>query len=99
MDKGSWKRKTKKRMQCGLSLSPHNQENGWYVDSGCSKHMTRNKRNVLSLKENDRGNNFTFGNNALTRIKGKGIVSLDQKTTAQNLLHVEVLKHNMLSFS
>jgi len=58
------------------------QEDIWYADSGCSKHMTADKRKFLSLKEEDRGNNVTFGNNAPKRIKGKGIVSLDQKTRA-----------------
>ena len=67
-------------MECGLALSTHNQENKWYVYSGCSKHMTGDKSKFLSLKEKDRGNNVTFGNNDPTRIMGKGIVNLDEKT-------------------
>ena len=84
-------------MQCGLALSAHNQEKKWYVDSGCSKHMTGDKRNFVSLKEKDKGNNVTFGNDAPDRIKGKGIASLDQKIEAQNVLYVEGLKHKLLS--
>jgi len=86
-------------MKCGLSLSTHNQENIWYVDSGYSKNMTGVKRKFIVLKEKDRGNNVTFCNNAPTRIKGMGIISLDEKTKAQNVLYVEGLEHNLLSVS
>jgi len=54
---------------------------------------------LLLLKEKDRGNNVTFGNNVLARIKGKGIVSLDQKNKAQNVLYVECIKNKFLSVS
>ena len=64
-------------MQCGLSISAHNQENKWYVDSGCYNHMTRSRRKFMLPKEKYRGNNVTFNNNSPTRIKGKGIVNLD----------------------
>ena len=52
------------------------------MDSGCSKHMTGDKRKSLSMKEKDRGRNVNFANNTPARIKGKEVVSLDQKTEA-----------------
>lgn len=81
-------------MECGLELSAHDQEKTWYVDGGYSKHMTWDKNQFLSLKEKDRGNNVMLDKNALAKIKGKGIVSLDENTKAQNVLYVEGLKHN-----
>lgn len=40
-----------------------------------------------------------FGNNALAKIKGKGIISLNKMTKAQNVLYVDGMKHNLLSAS
>lgn len=86
-------------MPCGLALPMHDKENKWYVDSGFFKHMIGDKSKFLSQNEKDRGGNVTFGNNSPTRIKGKGVVSLDQKIEAQNVMYVEGLKCNILSFS
>jgi len=61
--------------------------------------MTGDNNKFLLLKEKDIVNNVNFGNNAPTTIKGKAIVSLDEKTKAQNVLYVEGLKHNFLNIS
>lgn len=98
-DKKSWKRKADKTMECQLSLSTHDQEGRWYIDSRCSKNMTRDNSKFLSLKEKDKGNNVTFGNNAPTRLKQKGTVSLDENTKAQNVLYVKGYKKKLLSES
>lgn len=84
---------------CRLAFSADDQENIWYVDSGFSNHMTRDKSKFLYLKEKYGGNNVIFRNNPLARIKGKGIVSLNEKTKDQNVLYVEAIKHNLLSVS
>ena len=47
----------------------------WYIDSWCSKHMTGDKSKFLSPSENKSGN-VTFGNDAPSKIKGKGMVKL-----------------------
>jgi hypothetical protein len=71
----------------------------WYIDSGCSKHMTRDKGKFLSLSESKSGT-VTFGNDAPGKIKGKGMVSLSNgKGKAQDFLLVNGLKHNLLSVS
>ena len=80
-------------------MSVHNEENKCYVDSGCSKDMTWDKCKFMSLREKDRRNNITFGNNVAMRIKGKRIVSLDEKNKARNVLYVEGLKNNFISVS
>jgi hypothetical protein len=92
-----WKKK--KDDQCRLVLLSQRQKNPWYIDSGCSKHMTGDKSKFLTLSENKSGN-LTFGNDAPGKIKGKGMVSLSNgKVKAQDVLFVDGLKHNLLSVS
>jgi hypothetical protein len=67
-----WKKKEDDK--CGLVLSAQRQKNPWYIDNGCSKHMTGDKSNFLTLSESKSGN-VTFGNDAPGKIKGKGMVS------------------------
>jgi hypothetical protein len=85
--------------KCGLVLSDQRQKNPWYIDSECSKHMTGEKSNFMSLSESKSGN-VTFENDATGKIKGKGMVSLSNgKGKAQYVLFVDGLKHNLLSVS
>jgi hypothetical protein len=92
-----WKKKADDK--CGLVLSAQRQKNPWYIDSGCSKHMIGDKSKFLTLSESKSGN-VTFGNDALGKIKGKGMVSLsNSKGKAQDVLFLEGLKHNLLSVS
>jgi hypothetical protein len=92
-----WKKKADDK--CGLVLSAQRQKNPWYIDSGCSKHMTGDKSKFLTLSER-KSANVTFGNDAPGKIKGKGMVSLSNgKGKAQDVLFVEGLKHNILSVS
>ena len=63
-----WKKKEDNK--CGLVLSVQRQKGPWYIDNGCSKHMSGDKSKFLSLTENKSGN-LTFGNDALGKIKGK----------------------------
>jgi hypothetical protein len=90
-----WKKKENDK--CGLVLSSQRQKNPWYIDSGCSKHMTGDKSKFLTLSER-KSRNVTFGNDAPGKIKGKGMVSLSNaKGKAQDVLFVEGMKHNILS--
>jgi hypothetical protein len=92
-----WKKKEDDK--CGLVLSAQRQKNLWYIDSGCSKHMTGDKSKFLTLSESKSGN-VTFGNDAPGKIKGKGMVSLSNgKGKAQYVLFIDGLKHNLLSVS
>ena len=93
----TWKNKDSEN--CGLVLLAQRQKNPWYIDSECSKHMTGDKSNFVSLSESKSGN-VTFGNDALGKIKGKGMVSLSNgKGKAQDVLFVDGLKNNLLSVS
>jgi hypothetical protein len=92
-----WKKKESDK--CGLVFSAQRKSNPWYIDSGCSKHMMRDKGKFLSLSESKSGN-VTFGNDAPGKIKGKGMVSLSNgKGKAQDVLLVGQLKDNLLSVS
>jgi hypothetical protein len=92
-----WKKKADDK--CGLVLLAQKQKNPWYIDSGCSKHMTGDKSKFLTLSEN-KSRNVTFGNDAPGKIKGKGMVSLSNgKGKTQDVLFVDGLKHNLLSVS
>ena len=92
-----WKKKEDNK--CGLVLSFHKQKGPWYIDSGCSKHVSGDKSKFLSLSENKSGN-VTFGNDAPRKIKGKGMVRLSNgKGKSEDVLFVYGLKHNILSVS
>jgi hypothetical protein len=92
-----WKKKVDDK--CGLALSAQNKRNPWYIDSGCSKHMTGDRSKFITISDSKSGN-VTFGNDAPGKVKGKGIVSLSNgKRKAQDVLLVENLKHNLLSVS
>ena len=45
----------------------------WYVDSGCSRHMTGNKE-LLSDYEEKLGGSVTFGDDRKGQIKGYGVI-------------------------
>jgi hypothetical protein len=91
--------KKKDSEKCGLVLSAQRQKNPWHIESGCSKHMTRDKSKFLSLSDSKSGN-VTFGNDAPGKIKGKGMVSLSNgKGKAQDVLFVDGMKHNLFSVS
>ena len=45
----------------------------WYLDSGCSRHMTRD-RSLFKVFESITGGNVTFGDESKSQIKGKGII-------------------------
>jgi transposase InsO family protein len=93
----TWKKKDSEK--CGLVLSAQKQKDPWYIDSGCSKHMTGDKDKFMSISKRKTGN-VTFGNDEPGKIKGKGMVSLSNgKGKSQDVLLVDGLKHNFLSVS
>jgi hypothetical protein len=58
------------------ALHGQNKGNIWYVDNGCSSHMTRDKNKFFTLKEVNKGS-VTFGDNAIARTTRKDTLSLD----------------------
>lgn len=93
-----WKRKheEKKKEECKLVLYAKSIGSQWYIDSGCSNHMTGDQIKFTSLKKEKIGS-LTFRNGAFAKIIGKGIVSLgNERTKAKNISLVEGLKNNIL---
>jgi hypothetical protein len=71
----------------------------WYIDNGCSKHMTGDQDKFLGMKRKEKGS-VTFGDNVSAKILGKGTVNLgNNKAKEENLLLVENLNPNLLSVS
>lgn len=68
----------------------------WIIDIGCSHHMTSDKSKFLSLEEFD-GGVVRFGNNSPCMVKGKGSISLNGKSNADDVFWVEGIKNNLLS--
>jgi hypothetical protein len=96
-----WKRKQDKLNieECLISLQAQRRKSDWYVDSGCSKHMTGDKDRFVTLKK-ERDGSISFGNDNSTKIIGKGTVKLGSKDAMEeNVLLVENMKHNLLSVS
>jgi hypothetical protein len=73
-------------------------KHGWYVDSGCSKHMIGDRDKFITLLRERDG--LVSGNDNSTKIIGEGTVRIGNKNKkAQNVLLVEDMKHNLLSVS
>ncbi|KAJ9557513.1 hypothetical protein OSB04_012127 [Centaurea solstitialis] len=71
---------------------PYHASHKWYLDSGCSKHMTGRKE-LLSNYREEYGGSVKFGNNKLSPVVGHGdIVCKD--ITINNVAHVEDLEVN-----
>ncbi|GJX32845.1 retrovirus-related pol polyprotein from transposon TNT 1-94, partial [Tanacetum coccineum] len=75
----------------GINLEPDE----WIKDSGCSKHMTGNRKLFSTYKAYNEGN-IIFGSNLRGNIIGKGMISHDS-LIIENVEHVDNLKFNLLS--
>ena len=69
-----------------------------YLDSDCSRHMTRD-RSLFKVFESMKGGNITFGDGSKSQIERKGIISLPGLPDIANVLYVEGLRVNLLSIS
>ncbi|XP_059066419.1 uncharacterized protein LOC131857729 [Cryptomeria japonica] len=63
-----------------VAFHAQDENDTWYVDSGCSSHMAGDKSNFLSLKENCKGT-VRFGSNDIPTIVRKGSISFDNGRT------------------
>eukprot|EP00253_Pinus_taeda_P010531 PITA_10531 len=95
----TWRKKEPQPERCGIALYAEGQENQWYIDSGCSKHMTGDKEKLQSYSALEKEMKVSFGNDTPALIKGKGSVLLKEKVKAGNVMYVDGLKHNLLSVS
>ena len=91
----TWRKKEPQTERCGIALYVKGQENQWYIDSRCLKHMTGDKENSALEKERK----VSFGNDTPALIKGKDFVLLKEKVKAGNVMYVDGLKHILLRVS
>ena len=70
----------------------------WYVDSGCSRHMTGVKSLFESLKEKV-GDYVTFGDESHAQVLGKGTVEIPRLPLLKDVLYIKWLKANLLSIT
>ena len=70
----------------------------WYLDSGCSEHMTGNKGLFKTLFEGKIGT-VIFGDGSKTVIRGIGTVDIPGLPVFEDVWCVDGLKANLLSIS
>ena len=71
----------------------------WYLDSGCSKHMTWDINKFATLSRYDEGGTVTFGDDSKGKIIGIGNIKIGTSLLIENVILVDGLKHNLLSIS
>ncbi|KAH9763753.1 hypothetical protein KPL70_001275 [Citrus sinensis] len=74
-------------------------KNKWYLDSGCSRHMTGNYSWFSSFTKIENDGDVSFGDNSKGKIIGIGNVGNVSSTLIENVCLVENLKHYLLSIS
>jgi hypothetical protein len=70
-----WRRKEiPNNEDCRIALTTEEckEEDEWYIDSGCSSHMTGDQDKFISLKR--KGGNVAFGDDSSAKILGEGVV-------------------------
>ncbi|KAG2667762.1 hypothetical protein I3760_15G130800 [Carya illinoinensis] len=70
----------------------------WYLDSGCSRHMSGDK-NLFKKIEASHGGTVTFGDGSKAVIEGKGSIEIPGLPVLHDVLFVNGLKANLLSIS
>ena len=85
--------------QCVLTsiLTLQGQEHIWYLDSGCSRHMTGFKSLLDDYVKKD-GPTVTYGDNSKGQTKGFGTIKC-KSVEFKNVSYVKGLKHNLVSIS
>ncbi|KAJ9542417.1 hypothetical protein OSB04_028923 [Centaurea solstitialis] len=89
--------KTVSSVKAPASRTDKSDKGIWYLDSGCSRHMTGSK-SVLSNYREERGPAVTFGGNGKGQTRGYGTLT-NGVTTFKRVAYVEGLMHNLLSIS
>ena len=70
----------------------------WYLDSGCSCHITGDKSLFKSLKEKV-GDYVTFGDGSHAQVLGKGTTKIPGLPLLKDVLYIKRLKANLLSIT
>ena len=108
-EEGPWRKQAREEdaeeyvLFFALSGSVTPGEDTWLIDSGASKHMTRHKKNMSKLEENNSPQKVSLGYDYKYPIKGIGEASykLDSGTPMKmkEVLYVQSLNKNLLYIS
>ena len=81
-----------------MCLKSTRAKSNWYLDSGYSRHMTRDQEQFNKLDAKN-GGHITFGDNAKRKIIGIGEIGNPRYLSIHHVLFMNGLKHNLLSIS
>src|SRR4051812_41884747 len=70
----------------------------WYLDSGCSQHMT-GRRSMFQDLELKSAGEVKFGGNQKGKVIGYGTICIGNSPSITNVLLVDGLAHNLLFIS
>lgn len=85
------KNKEEEQTRCGISLCSFEDDDEWYIDSGCSHHMTGDQSRMGSLKKNQYGN-VIIETNVSAKVLGKGKARFNKRRGEFDALLVQGLK-------
>jgi hypothetical protein len=74
-------------------------ENKWLMDSGCSRHMTRNNKWFSRLTPLSHKEYVTFGDDKKGNVLGTIIIKVNDYFTLNDVTLVDKLRYNLLSIS
>src|ERR1044072_1667467 len=78
-----------------ISLTAPLRHQSWYLDSGCSRHMT-GERHMFQELELKPGGVVGFGGNQKGKIIGSGTIGYGKSSSIKKMLLVEGLMYNLL---
>ncbi|KAJ0502796.1 putative RNA-directed DNA polymerase [Helianthus annuus] len=84
-----------------MAFVPEQETNNlWFLDSGCSNHMTGSRRSFIELDETFKMN-VQLGNKKILAVEGKGVVRINTGSNSFKLLtevyYAPTLEYNLLS--
>jgi transposase InsO family protein len=72
----------------------------WIIDSGCTNHMTGEKKMITSyVKNKDSQDTIIFGDGNQGKVKGLGKIAITSEHSISNVFLVESLEYNLLYMS
>ncbi|XP_040374637.1 uncharacterized protein LOC121052819 [Rosa chinensis] len=71
----------------------------WYVDNGCSRHMTGDKTWFTSFKDENKTGSVMFGDGRKANILARGTINTPGIPNLKNVLFVEGVTANLISVS
>jgi hypothetical protein len=74
-------------------------ENKWLMDSGCSRHMTGDKKWFSILTPLSHKGYVTFGDDKKGKVLGSNVMKVNNNFTLKGITLMEKLRYTMLSIS